>query len=301
MLLRIKFYAATLKFLNMLIDYSKFGPAYHNFKVEELVFVPEPSADFSGDNPFTRMAPIRGKSKNIIFDENYTYLDKSLKFKILNNITYFLIWTVAFVANWFRFGIKIKGREKIRQNRKLFSNGMITICNHVHRWDMISVLQAMRFRKAWIPMYSQPFNGKDGSLMKAVGGIAIPDNYNGLKKFDQALNELYSKKRWIHIFPESCSWNFYAPLRPFKIGAFNMAYRYSIPIIPLMISYRERKGWRSFFYKNDPLLTIHIGNPIIPNHNTPKKEETNRMRNLAHDTMLNMAGIASNPWPSSID
>ena len=204
--------------LGMEKDYSSFGSAYRNFKVKEGVYVPEPAEEFSGDNPFTRMAPIRGELKDIKFDETYPYLDKSLKFKIWHFLVYFALWIAAFPVNRIRYGLKIEGREKIRQNRKLFANGMMTVCNHVHRWDMICVLQAMRYRKAWIPMYAQPFRGKDGFLMKTIGGIAIPEERSGLREFDKALEELHAQKQWIHIFPESCSWKFYAPLRPFKIG-----------------------------------------------------------------------------------
>lgn len=282
-------------------DYSSFGPAYRNFKVKEGVYVPEPVAEFSGDNPFTRMAPIRGELKDIEFDGTYPYLDKSLKFKIWHFIIYLVAWFIAFPINRIRFGLKIEGREKIRQNRELLANGMMTVCNHVHRWDMICVLQAMRYRKAWIPMYAQPFRGKDGFLMKTIGGVAIPEDRSGLRAFDQALDELHAQKQWIHIFPESCSWEFYAPLRPFKIGTFNMAYKYKLPIIPLMISFRPRTGWRKLFGKGEPLLTIHVGDPIVPNPDMPRKEETLRMRDLTHKAMLEMAGIVSNPWPSSID
>ena len=282
-------------------DYSSFGPAYRNFKVEEGVYVPEPTAEFPGDNPFTRMTPIRGKCKDIKFDETYTYLDKSLKFKILNSLIYLIIWFVASLVIRIRFGLKIEGREKIRQNRKLIANGVMTVCNHVHRWDMICVALAMRYRKAWIPMYAQAFNGKDGFLMKAVGGIAIPENHGGLRKFNEALDELHAAKQWIHIFPESCSWYYYAPLRPFKTGAFNMAYKYTLPVIPMMISFRPRTGWRKFFDKGAPLLTIHVGAPIVPDLNTPRKDEAARMRDLTHQAMLDMTGIVSNPWPSNID
>lgn len=285
----------------MLKDYSSFGPAYRNFHVRENVFVPEPSADFPGDDPFVRMTPILGKSKSIKFDGDYSYLDKSLKFKILHFLLYFTTWTLAFLINRIRFGLKIEGREKIRQNRKLFANGMMTVCNHVHRWDMICVLQALRYRSAWIPMYADAFNGKDEFKMKHIGGIAIPNELSGLRKFDQAMDELHDKKQWIHIFPESCSWYHYAPLRPFKIGAFNMAYKYALPIVPLVISFRPRTGWRKWFGNDGPLLTIHVGDPIIPDPNIPRKEEAARMRDLAHKTMCNMAGIVSNPWPSSID
>lgn len=287
--------------LGMEKDYSSFGSAYRNFKVKEGVYVPEPAEEFSGDNPFTRMAPIRGELKDIKFDGSYPYLDKSLKFKIWHFLIYLTLWIAAFPLNRIRYGLRIEGREKIRQNRKLFANGVMTVCNHVHRWDMICVLQAMRYRKAWIPMYAQPFRGNDGFLMKNIGGIAIPEERSGLREFDKALNELHDRKQWIHIFPESCSWKFYSPLRPFKIGAFNMAYKYSLPILPTMISFRPRTGWRKFFCKDEPLLTIHVGDPIVPDLNTPRKEEAARMRDTAHKAMLDMAGIVSNPWPSSID
>ncbi len=282
-------------------DYSSFGAAYRDFKVKEEVYVPEPPEEFSGDNPFTKMAPIRGELKDIKFDGTYTYLDKSLKFKIMHILIYLTTWLLAFPLNRIRFGLRIEGREKIRRNRKLFANGMMTVCNHVHRWDMICVLQAMRYRMAWIPMYAQPFRGKDGYLMKYIGGLAIPDEHSGLRKFDKALNELHSGKKWFHIFPESCSWRFYAPLRPFKIGAFNMAYRFAIPVVPLMISFRPRTGWRKLFGNGEPLITIRVGDPILPDLSAPRKEEAARMRDTAHKTMLDMAGIVSNPWPSTID
>lgn len=282
-------------------DYSSFGAAYRDFKVKEEVYVPEPPEEFSGDNPFTKMAPIRGELKDIKFDGTYTYLDKSLKFKIMHILIYLTTWFLAFPLNRIRFGLRIEGREKIRRNRKLFSNGMMTVCNHVHRWDMICVLQAMRYRMAWIPMYAQPFRGKDGYLMKYIGGLAIPDEHSGLRKFSKALNELHAGKKWFHIFPESCSWRFYAPLRPFKIGAFNMAYRFAIPVVPLMISFRPRTGWRKLFGNREPLITIRVGDPILPDLNAPRKEEAARMRDTAHKTMLDMAGIVSNPWPSTID
>ena len=285
----------------MLRDFSSLGPAYRNFKVREDVFVPEPIADFPGDDPFKRMTPIRGELKDIRFDDTYTYLDKSLKFKILNFIIYFVTWILAFPANRIRYGLKIVGRDKIRRNRRLFKNGVMTVCNHVYRWDMICVLQAMRFRKAWIPMYAQAFRGKDGFLMKTIGGIAIPEERSGLRAFGKAMDELHDHKQWIHVFPESCSWKYYAPLRPFKPGAFNMAYRYALPIIPMMITFRPRTGWRRLFSKDEPLVTILVGDPIVPDPDAPRKDETARMRDLAHSTMLEMAGIASNPWPSNID
>ena len=80
-----------------------------------------------------------------------------------------------------------------------------------------------------------------------------------------------------------------------------MAYKYALPVLPMVITFRPRTGWRKLFGKEEPLLTIHVGDPIVPNLQVSRKEEASRMRDLAHKAMLDMAGILSNPWPSAID
>ncbi|MDD6364126.1 MAG: lysophospholipid acyltransferase family protein [Bacteroidales bacterium] len=283
------------------LDYSSYGPAYRGFKVREDVFVPKPPELFSGTDPFTKMAPVRGQMRDISFDGDYPYLDRSFRFRFCHFICYLILWFVAFPVNRIKYGIRIEGRKNIRANRRLFRHGAMTVCNHVCRWDMISVLQAIRFREIWIPMYSKPFRGDDGWKMKFIGGLPIPENRAGLRAFNAAFDEIHAKGGWIHVFPESCSWKYYAPIRPFKAGAFNMAYKYSIPVIPTVISFRRRTGIFKLFGKDEPLLTIHVGEPIIPDKSTPRKEETARIRDLAHRSMTEMAGILNNPWPSALD
>ena len=81
-----------------------------------------------------------------------------------------------------------------------------------------------------------------------------------------------------------------------------MAYKYALPIIPMVITFRPRTGWRKLLFSKDgPLLTIHVGDPVVPNLHASRKEEVARMCDLAHTTMLDLAGIVSNPWPSHID
>ena len=80
-----------------------------------------------------------------------------------------------------------------------------------------------------------------------------------------------------------------------------MAYKYSLPILPMVITFRPRTGWRKLFRKDGPLLTIHVGDPIMPDSNAARKEEVARILDLAHKSMRDMAGIVSNPWPSNID
>lgn len=283
-------------------DYSSYGPAYRNFVVKDDVFVPQPFAEFSGTDPYVKMAAIRGEQTEIAFDETYPYLDNSFKFKFHRFITYFLLNTLAFPLARLRYGLKVEGRENLKENRHLLENGAMTICNHVFRWDMICILYGIRFRRVWIPMYRLPFQGKDNFFMRTIGGIPIPEDRNGLRCFNEAFDTLNGRKAWIHIFPESCSWNFYAPIRPLTKGAFNMAYKYAKPIIPCTLTFRERKGiFKYLGNSKEPLVTIHIGKPLVPDTKNLRKDEIARLRNSAFSAMLDMAGIVSNPWPATLD
>ena len=139
--------------------------------------------------------------------------------------------------------------------------------------------------------------------MRLAGGVPIPDsatNMTALKRFNEAFDEFHRRGWWFHIFPEACRWDFYKPLRPFQKGAFTMSYKYNKPLLPCVITYRERKGiFRLFGPKSLPLLTVTIGEPIFPDTTQPRKAEVERLREVAHSQMQHMAGITHNPWPAA--
>lgn len=86
---------------------------------------------------------------------------------------------------------------------------------------------------------------------------------------------------FVPMFPESCRWDFYQPIRPFKKGAFTMAIRYQIPVLPLVISYREATGFQKLIGTKH-LITIHIGEPLVPPPELSRKEATVWLRDEAH-------------------
>ena len=78
-----------------------------------------------------------------------------------------------------------------------------------------------------------------------------------------------------------------------------MAYKYGMPVVPCVITYRPRTGFYKLTEKPDvPLLTLHIGVPIIPDLTVPRKKEVERILKEAHSQMVKMAGIKKNPWPA---
>lgn len=275
---------------------------YKELEVNEGVYVPQPSADFPEDNPYKKLYPAK-HVRELVFDENYTYLDKSFSFKFQRWIGYtFLVDFMIPLVNHTKFGLRIRGRKNLRKYKEVLKNGAITICNHCYRWDAPCVINALHFKKIWIPVYGDNLNGKDYWHIKHVGGIPVPDNMGGLKKFNEAFDELHEKKQWFHVFPEESRWNFYKPVRPFRKGAFTMAYKYNMPIVPMCITFRERKGIYKLLGKADkPLLTITVGEPIIPDTKNHRKDEVDRLLHISHTTLVQMAGISKNSWPAFIN
>ena len=131
-----------------------------------------------------------------------------------------------------------------------------------------------------------------------MGGIPIPeDNYEALKKFNAAFDTFHERGWWFHIFPEAARWDCYKPLRPFSKGAFSMAYKYNMPLIPCAINFRPRTGiYRLFASKDTPLITVEIGEPVFPDTTKPRRDEVQRLLHEARERMLRLMGITRNTW-----
>ncbi|GMO56745.1 MAG: hypothetical protein Ta2A_02100 [Treponemataceae bacterium] len=256
------------------------------------------------DDTTEHILHIAGKNKLPELDENFPYVNKTLWHRIKRAALYCFIWTVVFLVQCIRFNLRIEGRQNIRKYRKALKNGAITVCNHVHKWDFLLILQALKYRRIWVPSWKNNFNGSDGALMDTIGAIPLPETYAGNKGFMRALDKLHAEKEWIQIYPEVALWPCFQPIRPFRRGAFVFAYRYDVPIVPLAISYREVKNpIYKFFKKNAPYITVRIGEPIFPDHNVSDRQGIDAMRTKCHASVCALAGIApgENPYPAAID
>lgn len=277
---------------------------YEDLEVNEGVYIPQPAFDYPEDDPFlhTVNAP---QTKELAIDADYPYLDDSPRWRFNRRWGYALVLRLCLgVYLRVKMGLRIRGREVLKQYEKELQGGAITIANHMFRLDCPCVLLAVKARcTTRIPMFAPNFRTKDGFFMRLVGGIPIPQPEAGmtaLKRFNEAFDEYHRRGWWFHIFPESCRWDMYKPLRPFQKGAFTMSYKYNMPLLPCVITYRERKGiYRLFAPKKLPLLTVTVGKPVIPDIAQPRKDEVARLREAAHRQMTEMAGIRCNTWPCS--
>ena len=85
-------------------------------------------------------------------------------------------------------------------------------------------------------------------------------------------------------------WFFYPDIRPLKKAVFGYAVKYDKPLIPISMSFRERKGLRKIFGKG-PFVDLHIAEPIYADKSLPPREAACELRKRAYDIMQNMNGI----------
>lgn len=275
---------------------------YQQLQVTPGTYVPNVGIDYPEQNPVERLhRPIY--DRNVVVDEHYPFVDDSFRYRLHRWFNYtFTMYTAVNIFMRIKFGLRYEGREFLKKYKKELQAGAITLGNHVYPLDAPTIIMGVHGnRHTMIPMFAPNFSTKDNYFLTAVGGIPIPEPEAGLsalKKFNEAFDEFHRRGYWFHIFPEAARWDFYKPLRPFKKGAFTMAYKYGMPLIPCVITYRERTGiYRLFGKKELPLWTVRYGEPIIPNLSAPRKVEVERLRETAHRTMQELAGITSNPWP----
>lgn len=272
---------------------------YREMKTEDGVYLPDVDIEYPEDRSDAHIAGVRYNGTEVALDDTYPYYDGSFRYRFNHFLNRALLRVIVIPVNRMRYGLKIVGKENLKAYEAQLKDGAMTVCNHVYRWDLTCVLDAIGNRNLWFPIYGEHLRGKDAWFMRYLGGVPVPESRSGMRPFDAAFDEFHRRKEWLHVFPEAASWRFYAPIRSFKKGAFTMAYKYGIPVIPFVISYRRRTGIYRLFDKPEvPLLTLHVGTPIFPDVSRPRKEECGRLLREAHAQMVSMAGITVNPWPA---
>ena len=207
------------------------------------------------------------KDNGLVFDENYPFIDKSKSFRFKQFLVRILLYVVVFPLAYIRLGLRIENRGIIKKYKNLISEGVISVANHVHMWDYIAVMCAIRPHKSSLLAWDKNIRGENATLIRMVGGIPIPpsSDLKASKKFMDSLKDLLDGGGWLHLYPEGCMWEYYRPIRPLKTGGSYFALKYQKPIIPLAFSYRRPSWIRRKIFKQIACFTLRVGEPIYPN------------------------------------
>ena len=177
------------------------------------------------------------KNNGAVFGADYPYIDKSRGMRVKQALTRFLLHVIVFPAARVRLGLRIKGRENLKKHREELQKGAITCSNHVHFWDFIAIMCAVRPYKPYVVTWAPNIRGENGKMIRLVGGIPIPEgSAHATFAYLNAVKDMLAGGGWLHIYAEGSMWEYYAPVRPFKRGPGFFATLCDKPIIPIGFS-----------------------------------------------------------------
>ena len=232
------------------------------------------------------------KNRGIIFDDKYPYVDKSKRFRFKRFWIRLIIRLIVFPLTKIRLGLKVKGKKNLKANKELIKNGCISVSNHIHMWDYLAIMRNVKhYRWPYVLVWDKNVNDKQGKNVRMVGGIPIPTNIVGTKKYLADLENLLNDGNWLHLYSEGSMWEYYKPIRPFKLGAFKLASKFDKPVIPIGFSYRKPGFIRRKIFKQIALLTINIGSPLFIDNSLDKKMGEVDLANRCHDEICMLSGI----------
>ena len=228
---------------------------------------------------------------DVTVDENYPYLRKDFVYKCIRSFYWVAMHTLLAVLLPISHGLRIHGRENLKKHKDLLKNGAITISNHVFMWDHLCVIRAIFPHLTYFPAWKTNLQGPNGPLIRMAGGIPIPEgNMKAMKKFKAAMEEVMESGKWMHFFPEGSMWFFYPDIRPLKKAVFQYAVRYRRPVLPITMSFRERKGITRLFTKA-PQVDLHVGEPLLFDETLSPVAAARDLQQRAYHVMQTMNGI----------
>lgn len=182
------------------------------------------------------------KKRRVISDD-WKYRRRSPFYKFRSWLLRIVALVFLPIGNFWRYRFVIKGRKYAR---KVKLKGGIVVANHVLNMDAAIISSSIfNDRKLFFVILGEnatiPLAGK---LITALGGVPIADDIKGTKKFFSFCGWLLRKRRPILVFPEKALWHGYKGIRPFDKGAFTLATKNNKPVLPVVITFKNRKTRR---------------------------------------------------------
>ncbi len=170
---------------------------------------------------------------------------------------------------------EVRGIENFRNVK----GGCIVTCNHFSISDHYAVWTALRESMGGRMLYKviregnytnppKPF----GLFMRHCNTLPLSSHRATMAKFLDAVRVLLSRGETILIYPEQGLWWDYKKPRPMQDGAFSLAVKNKVPVVPIFITTEETDP------SSAPAYTLHVLPAIYPDESLPQKDARLRMK-----------------------
>lgn len=171
------------------------------------------------------------------------------------------------LVNWLFYRTRVLGRANLST-----CAAAILVSNHTMLMDPAVIAHALGSRRTWFTMLEEtaliPYLG---TFVRLLGALPIPEGSGSLLSLEKAARRALAGLGFLHFFPEGECYRWSQDIQPFLPGAFLLACRLGLPVIPLTTVLHERRlrGRTSVRVLGrtvplPPVVTVVIGAPIRP-------------------------------------
>ncbi|MBQ7924440.1 MAG: 1-acyl-sn-glycerol-3-phosphate acyltransferase [Clostridia bacterium] len=171
-----------------------------------------------------------------------------------------------------------------QEHLSALQNGAIITCNHFSPMDNYIVFHCIRDFLPRIYLYKviregnyTNFKGLYGFFFRHCNTLPLSRNRRTMVDFMKAVQTLLKRGESILVYPEQEMWWNYKKPRPFKVGAFKLAYRANVPVLPIFITMQDDE--RRTDNDGYPVQrhTVHILPPVYPDITLGEKTGAEKM------------------------
>lgn len=252
-------------------------------KIEELEEQGKFDVDAENDPPAIPLSP-----------ENVDYLNKKSTSKIKNRIanTFGMRYLKGLLKEDKLIIKEINGIENLN-NMKV---GAMITCNHFNPFDCFAVEQVFRIsnqrrKKKLYKVIREGnytnFPGLYGFLFRNCDTLPLSSMKSTMEKFLKAVDTIFKKGDFILMYPEQSLWWNYRKPKPLKPGAFKLAAKNNVPVIPIFITMQDsdKIGEDGFPVQE---YFVNIKEPIYPDEKLSVKENTEMMKEKNYQIWKNI-------------
>ena len=170
------------------------------------------------------------------------------------------------------------------ENLKNLSGGAVLTCNHFNPFDTFAIHEAfLRSDTKEKKLYRviregnyTSFPGFYGYLMRNFYTLPLSSNRKTMHKFSKATDKLLRDGNLVLIYPEQSMWWNYRKPKPLKSGAYSIAIKSTVPVLPCFITMKDSDKVGDDGYPVQE-YTIHISEPIYPDESLTRKAKIEKM------------------------